>query len=59
MKTYRARDLIKGHIIIKENNEYLTVDKVDVTRRGNIMVWVNNKINEVIFYDPMDVVLLK
>jgi len=59
MKTYRARDLTRGQTIIKENNEYLVIDKIDVTRRGNILVWVNNKINEVICYDPMDVVILK
>jgi len=59
MKTYRARDLRKGQIIIKENDECLVISRVEITTRGNIMVWVNNKINQVIFYDPMDVVLLK
>jgi len=58
MKTYRARDLHKGHVIIKEN-EQLVVDRVDITRRGNILVWINNRINEVLTYDPMDVVILK
>ncbi|CAB4127448.1 hypothetical protein UFOVP84_192 [uncultured Caudovirales phage] len=59
MKTYRAKDLIKGQTIIKENDEQLVIDKVDVTKRGNILVWVNNKINQTIIYDPMDVVILK
>lgn len=58
MKTYRARDLCKGHVIIKED-EQLVVDRVDITRRGNIIVWINNRINEVLTYDPMDVVILK
>jgi translation elongation factor P/translation initiation factor 5A len=58
MKTYRARDLTKGQVIIKEN-EYLVIDKVDSTKRGNVIVWVNNKINQTIIYNPMDVVLLK
>ena len=59
MKTYRAKDLIKGQTIIKENDEQLVIDKVDVTKRGNVLVWVNNKINQTIIYDPMDVVILK
>lgn len=58
MKTYRARDLTKGQVIIK-NNEHLVIDRVDICNRGNIMVWVNNKINQVIHYDPMDIVILK
>lgn len=59
MKTYRAKDLIKGQTIIKENDEQLVIDKVDITRRGNILVWVNNKINEVLTFDPMDVIIIK
>ena len=59
MKTYRAKDLIKGQIIIKENDEQFVIDKVDITKRGNVLVWVNNKINQTIMYDPMDVIILK
>ena len=59
MKTYRAKDLIKGQTIIKENDEQLVIDKVDITRRGNILVWVNNKINEVLTFDPIDVIIIK
>ncbi len=58
MQTYRARDLTKGQVILK-NNEQLVIDRVDISNRGNIMVWVNNKINQVIHYDPMDIVILK
>jgi len=58
MKTYRAKDLHKGQIIIKEN-EHLVIDKVEVTKQGNILVWINNRINEVLTYNPTDVVLLK
>lgn len=59
MKTYRAKDLIKGQTIIKENDDQFVIDKVDVTKRGSVVVWVNNKINQTIIYDPMDVVILK
>lgn len=58
MKTYRARDLIKGQVIIKDN-EQLVIDRVEMTNRGNILVWINNRINEVMTFNPMDVVLLK
>ena len=49
----------------KENSEltdemiFLVIDRVDISNRGNIIVWVNNKINQVIHYDPMDIVILK
>ena len=39
MKTVRAKELTKEQIIIEDNNDRTKIDRVDVTRRGNIMLW--------------------
>ena len=59
MKTIRARELTKEQIIIEDNNDRTKIDRVDVTRRGNIMLWTGIEGASVRFYDPMDVVVVE
>ena len=59
MKTVRARELTKEQIIIEDNNDRTKIDRVDVTRRGNIVLWTGIEGASVRFYDPMDVVVVE
>ena len=59
MKTIRARELTKEQIIIEDNNDRTKIDRVDVTRRGNIVLWTGIEGASVRFYDPMDVVVVE
>ena len=59
MKTVRARELTKEQIIIEDNNDRTKIDRVDVTRRGNIMLWTGIEGASIRFYDPMDVVVIE
>lgn len=59
MKTLRAKELTKDLIIIEDNNEHVKIDRIDVTRRGNIMCWLGEDGVMVKFYNPMDVVVVE
>ena len=59
MKTIRARELTKEQIIIEDNNDRTKIDRIDVTRRGNIVLWTGIEGASVRFYDPMDVVVVE
>ena len=59
MKTVRAKELTKEQTIIEDNNDRTKIDRVDVTRRGNIMLWTGIEGASVRFYDPMDVVVVE
>lgn len=58
MKTIRAKDLTIDSIII-ENTGRIMINKLDITRRGNIMLWIGNDGATVKFYNPMDVVVVE
>lgn len=59
MRTIRARELTKDLIIIEDNNDHVKIDRVDVTRRGSIMLWLGEDGSSVKFYDPLDVVVVE
>ena len=59
MKTIRAKELIKNQIIIESNNDRLKVSRVDVTKRGNIMLWTGPEGATLKFYNPMDVLVIE
>lgn len=59
MRTIRAKELTKDLIIVEDNNDRVKIDRVDVTRRGSIMLWVGNDGSTVKFYDPLDVVVVE
>jgi|688.fasta_scaffold2691348_2 hypothetical protein len=59
MKTIRARDLTEKSVIISDDNEHIKVDKVDVTRRGNIMTWLGEEGLELKFFNPMDILVVE
>ena len=59
MKTIRARELTKEQIIIEDNNDRIKIDRVDVTKRGSIMLWTGIEGASIRFYDPMDVVVVE
>ena len=59
MKTIRARELTKEQIIIEDNNDRTKIDRVDVTRRGNIVLWTGDEGASVRFYNPLDVVVVE
>lgn len=58
MKTIRAKELTIDSIII-ENTDRIMISKLDITRRGNIMLWIGNDGATVKFYNPMDVVVVE
>ena len=59
MKTVRARELTKEQIIIEDNNDRTKIDRIDVTRRGNIVLWTGDEGASVRFYSPLDVVVIE
>ena len=59
MRTVRARELTKDLIIIEDNNDHVKIDRVDVTRRGSIMLWLGEDGSSVKFYKPLDVVVVE
>lgn len=59
MKTIRAKDLIKENIIIETNNERLKIEKLDITRRGSIMIWTGVDGCTMKFYNPNDVLVIE
>lgn len=58
MKTIRAKELTIDSIII-ENTDRIMISKLDITRRGNIMLWIGSDGATVKFYKPMDVVVVE
>ena len=58
MKTIRAKELQNGDQLITEHSEW-SVNKADITRRGNIMLWLGKDGDKVIFLRPMDVVVIQ
>ncbi len=58
MKTIRAKELTIDSIII-ENTGRIVINKLDITRRGNIMLWIGNDGATIKFYNPMDVVVVE
>ena len=59
MKTIRAKELTIDSIII-ENTDRIMISKLDITRRGNIMLWIiGNDGATIKFYNPMDVVVVE
>lgn len=58
MRTIRAKELTTESIII-ESNDRITISKLDITRRGNIMLWIGNDGATIKFYNPMDVVVIE
>lgn len=59
MKTIRARELTKDLVIVEDNNDRTKIARIDVTRRGSIMLWVGNDGATVKFYNPLDVVVVE
>ena len=57
MKTIRAKELTKN-CVIWINNVREIIDQVDITRRGNVMVWLNDG-ERIKFFDPLDVVVIE
>lgn len=58
MKTIRAKDLSTENQII-EYNDVKPINKIDVTRRGNIMLWLGKEGTELKFYNPLDIVVVQ
>ena len=58
MKTLRARDLVKDQTLILENERW-KIDRVDVTRRGNIAIWLGDGGHTVKFLNSLDVVVVE
>ena len=58
MKTIRAKELQNGDQLIAEHSEW-SVNRVDITRRGNIMLWLGKDGAKVMFLRPMDVVVIR
>lgn len=56
MRTIRAKDLTVNSILSELNEK---VQRVDITRRGNIMVWLGEDGTELKFFNPMDVVVIE
>lgn len=59
MKTIRAKELTKEFTLIESDNSRVKIDRVDITRRGSIMLWVGDEGATIKFYDPLDVVVVE
>ena len=59
MRTIRAKELTKEQIIIEDNNDRTKIDRIDVTRRGSIVLWTGDEGASVRFYNPLDVVVVE
>ena len=59
MKTIRAKELTKEQIIIEDNNDRTKIDRIDVTKRGSIILWTGIEGASIRFYNPMDVVVVE
>ena len=51
MRTIRAKELSKNHVIIDENNTKVRIDSIDQTRRGSIVLWVGDNGTSIRFYE--------
>lgn len=56
MKTIRAKELTANVVLTESNTK---VQRVDITRRGNVMVWLGEDGTELKFFDPMDIVVIE
>ena len=58
MKTLRARELVKDQTLILENERW-KIDRVDITKRGNIALWLGEGGHTVKFFKSLDVVVIE